>query len=316
MINKQLGLMALLAGCAVGNIVAGDFNNYAVGDVLVCFRNGGANDLLVDAGPVSTLVNASPNQVITIGQYTTAQIDAAFGSANGIDWSAFTWGSDNTLFATQARASLNIQSTPFQRKSATSQGYVVQRMNAAQFGATNNIAYNGLNTPTAVIEPDSSSGYSFGALSYKDSLLGAYGGRFNGTFSGNPENVTPGDFTTSGTALRSDFYQMTPVSGFGLGTYLGYFEMATDGTLTYVAYPGTVPTIPAIQSISRSGAVSTITYTTGLSGTYTLRGNNTLISGLAVTNWPAIAILPNAATVQTYQDTDSSDIKFYIITAQ
>jgi hypothetical protein len=316
MINKQLGLMALLAGCAVGNMVAGDFNNYAVGDVLVCFRNGGANDLLVDAGPVSTLVNASPNQVISIGQYSTAQIDAAFGSANGIDWSAFTWLGDNTLFATQARASLNTQSAPFQRKSSTSQGYVVQRMNAAQFGATNNIAYNGLNTATAVIEPDSSSGYSFGALSYKDSLLGAYGGRFNGTFSGNPENVTPGDFTTSGTALRSDFYQLTPVSGFGFGTYLGYFEMATDGTLTYVAYPNNVPTVPAIQSISRSGTVSTITYTTGLSGTYTLRGNNTLSSGLAMTNWPAIATLPDATSVQTYQDTDSSDIKFYIITAQ
>jgi hypothetical protein len=316
MINKQLGLMALLAGCAVGNIVAGDFNDYAVGDVLVCFRNGGANDLLVDAGPVSTLVNASPNQVISIGQYTTAQIDAAFGSANGVDWSAFTWLGDNTLFATQARASLNIQSTPFQRKSATSQAIVVGRMNAAQSGATNHIAYSGLNTATAVIEPDSSSGYSLGALSYKDSLLGAYGGRFNGTFSGNPENVTPGDFTTSGTALRSDFYQMTPVSGFGLGTYLGYFEMATDGTLTYVAYPSTIPTVPAIQSISRSGAVSTITYTTGLSGTYTLRGNTALNSGVAMTNWPAIATLPNAATVQTYQDTDSSDIKFYIITAQ
>jgi hypothetical protein len=316
MINKQLGLMALLAGCVAGNIVAGDFNNYAVGDVLVCFRNGGANDLVVDAGPVSTLVNASPNQVIPIGQYTTAQIDAAFGSADGVDWSAFTWGSDNTLYATQARVSLNTQSAPFQRKSSTSQAYVAQRMNAIQLGATNNIADNGLNTAMAVIEPDSSSGYSFGALSYKDSLSGAYGGRFNGTFSGNPENVTPGDFTTSGTVLRSDFYQLTPVSGFGFGTFLGYFEMATDGTLTYVAYPGTVPTIPVIHSISRSSTVSTITYTTGLSGTYTLRGNTTLNSGLAMTNWPAIATLPDAATVQTYQDTDSSDIKFYIITAQ
>jgi hypothetical protein len=316
MINKKLGLMALLAGCVAGNLAAGDFNNYAVGDVLVCFRNGGANDLVVDAGPVSTLVNASPNQVISIGQYTTAQINAAFGSANGVDWSAFTWGSDNTLFATQARVSLNTQSAPFQRKSSTSQGYVAQRMNAVQLGATNNIAYNGLNSATAVIEPDSSSGYSFGALSYKDSLLGAYGGRFNGTFSGNPENVTPSDFTTSGTALRSDFYQLTPVSGYGLGTYLGYFEMANDGTLTYVAYPSTVPTVPVIKSISRSGTVSTITYTTGVSGTYKLRGNTALNSGLAMTNWPTIATLPDATTVQIYQDTDSSDIKFYIITAQ
>jgi len=316
MINKRLGLIALLAVGATSNTLAGDFNNYAVGDVLVCFRNGGSYDLVVDAGPVSTLVSASPNQIISIGQYSTAQLNAAFGSANGVDWSAFTWESDNTLFATQARASLNTQTTPFLRKSSTSQGYVVQRMNSVQLGATNNIAYNGLNTATAVIEPDSSSGFSIGALSYKDSLLGAYGSRFNGTFSGNPENVTPSDFTTSGTVLRSDFYQMSPINGYGSGTYLGYFQMAADGTLTYAAYPSTVPTVPVIQSISRSGAVSTITYITGLTGTYTLRGNYTLSSGIATTNWPVIATLSNATTVQTYQDTDSNGNKFYIITAQ
>ncbi len=313
MINKKIGLMALLASCAVGEIMAGNFNNYAVGDVLVCFRNGGANDLVVDAGPVSTFTSAAPNQRISITQYTAGQINAAFGSANAVDWSAFTWLSDNTLFATQARASLNTPSAAYQRKSSTSQAYVVGRMNAVEIGATNNLAYNGLNTATAVIEPDSSTGFSIGALSYKDALLGAYGGKFNSTFVGNPENVTPADFTTSGTVLRSDFFQMTPVSGYGLGTYLGYFELAADGTLSYVAYPSTVP---AIQAITRSNNVSTITYTAGLYGTYTLRGS-TVLTGSA-TNWPVIATLPNAnsSTVQTYQDSDASNNKFYIITAQ
>jgi len=317
MINKKLGLMALLAGCAVGKIIAGDFNSYAVGDVLVGFRNGGANDLVVDAGPVTALTGASPNQRIPITQYTSGQINAAFGNADGVDWSAFTWLSDNTLFVTQARTVLNAQTGAYQANSSSVQHNTDVRMATIPPGALFNIAYNGANTATAVIEPDSISTYHTGS-SYANAWSGAYGGYFNGTFSGsvgNPENTTPGDFNTSGTVVRSDFYQLSPVTGFGYGTFLGYFEMATDGTLTYVAYPSTVP---VIQSISHSGNVSTIKYTAGLYGTYTLRGTNTLSSGVAATNWPALTTLPNAnpSTVQIYQDTDSSNVKFYIITAQ
>ena len=176
--------MALLAAFAAGEIMAANtLTNYTTGDVLVCFRNGGSYDLVVDAGPVSTLVSASPNQIISIGQYSTAQLNAAFGSANGVDWSAFTWESDNTLFATQARASLNTQTTPFLRKSSTLlQGHGVQRMATIPTGAAvNNIAYNGLNTATAVIEPDSSSGFSYRLVRQATQgclLLGAYGGQF------------------------------------------------------------------------------------------------------------------------------------------
>jgi hypothetical protein len=107
---------------------------------------------------------------------------------------------------------------------------------------------------------------------------------------------------------------MTPASGYSLGTFLGYFEFAPDGTLTYVAYPSAVP---VINSISRSNNVSTINYTTGLYGTYTLRGTNTLNSGVAATNWPAISTLTSGATTSgAYMDTDASPNKFYIITAQ
>jgi hypothetical protein len=316
--NKKLGLVALLAGCAVGKIVAGDFNSYAVGDVLVCFRNGGANDLVVDAGPVSTLTGASPNQRISIGQYSAGQINAAFGGANGVDWSAFTWLGDNTLFMTQARSLLNTQTSPYLDANSTAQHNSVLRMATIPTGALAKIAFDPINnTPTAVIEPDSISTYHSGS-SYANAWSGSYGGYFNGTFSGSvgsPENTTPGNFSTSGTVVRSDFYQMTPVAGYSLGTFLGYFEMAIDGTLTYVAFPSTVP---VIQSISRSGNVSTITFTTGLYGTYSLRGTNTLSSGVAPASWPVVATLSNAdpSTVQQYLDTDSGNTKFYFITAQ
>jgi hypothetical protein len=321
MINKKIGLIAMLASFAGGALWAGDFSSsssYAVGDVLVCFRNGSL-DLVVDAGQVSTLTSASANQRIPLSPYYSAsQFDAAFGNPNSISWSAFTWLNDNTLFMTKARTSLNKQTSPWATESSDSQNNTVLRMQTIPPGANANLAFNGANTSTAVIEQDSSvdnPNYPLpGEQSYHDALFGsgAYGATFYGTFVGDPENTTPGNFTTSGTVVRSDFYQLTPSSG--NGKFLGYFEMATDGTMTYVAYPSA---IPVLKSIAHSGSTSTINYTTGLYGTYTLRGTNTLSSGVSATNWPAITTLTSGDTLtHTYMDIDSSPNKFYIITAQ
>jgi hypothetical protein len=173
-----------------------------------------------------------------------------------------------------------------------------------------------VSTPTAVVEEDSSAGnpnYTDG-LSYHDALTGSYGGQFNGNFAGNPENTTMNNFTTSGKVVRSDFYQMTPTSDYALGKWLGYFELSTNGAMTYVAYPSTTP---VMASITRAGNLTTITYTTGLYGTYTLRGTNSLNSGTAMANWPAIATLTSGDTAtHTITDTTTDNIRFYTITAQ
>jgi len=326
MINKKTGLIALLASFAASALWAGNFSgpsSYAVGDVLVCFRNGGADDLVVDAGPVSTLISATPNQRIPLSPYySTSQFNTAFGNANAVSWSAFTWYDDSvspvsaqwTLFVSKARASLNKQTSPWVAASAASQENPALRMGEIPIGAYYNLNFNGANTSTAVIDQNSSAGnpnYPFGD-SYDDALTGNAGGDFDNTFQGNPENTTPANFATSGTVVRSDFYQLTPNSG--NGELLGYFEFATDGSVTYVAYPSA---IPVIKSISHAGSTSTINYTTGLYGTYTLRGTNTLSSGIAATNWPAISTLTSGDVLtHSYMDTDASPIKFYIITAQ
>jgi hypothetical protein len=317
MINKKLGLIALLAGFAAGEMLAQNtLTNYTTGDVLICFRNGSTYNMVVDAGPISSFTNGvTPNQRIPITQYTTGQIGTAFGDAGGLDWSAFTWLGNNTLFVTKQRSSLNAQSTPWSSASIAAQQSTAQYMNAIPTGALyvyNNGAID--STATSVIEPQAASGYTSGQ-SYNDALFeGGPSPTFGGFFDGDPEITTPGDFASSGTVVRSDFYQIPTGSGRANVIYLGYFEFAADGTMTYVAYPSTVP---AIQSISRSGNVSTINYTTGLYGTYTLRGTNTLTSGTAPTNWPAINTLSSGDTLgHTYLDTDSSANKFYIITAQ
>src|SRR5476649_2915381 len=86
----RIGLIALLVSFAAAELRADTFTNYTVGDVLICFRkNGGANNLVVDAGPVSIFTNATPNQRITITQFTGAHL--ALIGTNSVSWSAFTW---------------------------------------------------------------------------------------------------------------------------------------------------------------------------------------------------------------------------------
>ena len=314
MINKKIGLFALLACVAAGDIMATDFSSYTVGDVLICFRKGG-NDLVVDAGPISNFTSLSANQTYPITTFTGSQL--GYVGTNGVSWSAFTYTADNTLYVSKARSSLNLQSSPWRAQGSATQSGTAKRMATIPLGALDELtlAVYPASTATAVLEEDSSAGnpnYTTG-VSYHDALNGSYGGNFNGTFVGNPENTTLSTFTKGGTSVRSDFYKVSPSATYSVGTLLGYFELATNGALTYVAYPSA---IPAITSISRTGTTSTITYTSGLYGTYTLRGTNNLSSGAAKTSWPALATLSNGTGSYTVTDINTNDIQFYTITAQ
>ncbi len=316
MLNKKTGLIALLACFGAGEIMAGTLSSFAVGDVLVCFRNGGANDLVVDAGQFSGLTNVALNTRIPINEYTGGQL--AYVSTNSVSWSAFAWLSDNTLFMTRARSSLNVQTSPWVDHSGSSQHNVVLDAQQIPPGTVDEANYvpagagGTLNTSTAVLEGDVTAtdpDYKTGK-SYATCLGAAY--NFITTFQGDPEDTTPASFTTSGTVVRSDFYQLTPTSGYGLGRFLGYFEFAPDGTMTYVAYPTAVP---VISSVSRSGTTTTINYTTGTYGTYTLLASSNLAAPLAT--WSVVTTLSTGDTLtHAVNDTDPTGTKFYIIKGQ
>src|ERR1017187_10678172 len=115
MLNKKVGLIVLFVSFVVSELFAGTLTSYANGDVLICFRKSGvANDLVVDAGPISTFTNATPNQRITITQYTGGQLAAALSATNGVSWSAFAYFDNSvnpnwTLYMTRARMALKTQ---------------------------------------------------------------------------------------------------------------------------------------------------------------------------------------------------------------
>jgi hypothetical protein len=325
MLNKKLGLIAILASVAAGNILA-DIPSYAVGDVLLCFRkSGGANDLVVDAGPISTFTNATLNQRIPITQYTGDQLAAASIGTNGISWSAFAYFDDTvnpnwTIYMTRARSVLNTQSSPW--SSGSQENLINLELSTVAPGANGNFG-GGLNdvhsTATAVIEPDSSTAvvtigdYPVGQ-SYHSALDPLGGGDNNfGAFSGNPENTTANNFTAAGTVSRSDFYWIPP-TGSGAVKYLGYFELSNNAAMTFVAKP---TAIPLLKTFSRSNNVATLTYKTGIYGTYTLLGTNKL-SSASFSAWPAVggALSTGDNLTHTVTDTDSVSNKFYILQGQ
>ncbi len=316
MLNKKLGLMAILVSVAAGEVWAGTLSSYAVGDVLVCFRRsgGGANDLVVDAGPLATFTNAAPNSRIAITQFTGDQL--ALVGTNSASWSAFTYLDDSVapnwaLCMTRPRVGLNTQTTPWPANSASAQQYVIaSEISTIPPGANDNLLYQGVNSATGVVEPDSSSGnpnYPNGQ-SYHTALDPNGGGDNNfGGFYGNPENTVPNNFTTSGTAARSDFYWIPP-TGSGAVKYLGYFELNTNGAMSYVAYPTAVPLLKSIN------AAGNLTYKTGVYGTYTLVGTNDLTA--PVSTWPVVGALASGDNSTHTLNTGTTNLMFYSIKGQ
>jgi hypothetical protein len=314
--NKKLGLIAVLASVTAGQIWAGTLASYSTGDVLLCFRRsgGGANDLVVDAGPLSTFTNAAPNSRISINQFTGDQL--ALVGTNSVSWSAFTYLDDSAtpnwaLCMTRARTALNTQTTPWPASSASAQQYLITtEMATIPVGANDNLLYQVVNTATAIVEPDASSGsvnYPNGQA-YHTALDPNGGGDNNfGGFAGNPENTTANNFTTAGNVVRSDFYWIPP-TGSGAVKFLGYFELSPDGSMSYVAYPTAVP---LLKSISSTG---NITYKTGVYGSYTLLGTNDLSA--PVSTWPAVGPLSSGDNSTHTLSTGTTNLMFYTIQGQ
>jgi len=293
--------LALLVFCVVGDLKAGTWTSYAVGDVMLGFRKTGVPNLVVDIGPVTNLTTAVKNKRIAISQYTGNQL-AQVGT-NGAIWSAFTYfdgtvspaSAQYTLFMTRARNTINRQSTPWISEVQLAQQTVGGTyMGELPVGAQACATYNVLNTSTAVIEPDNSDDPNYNVYP-GHSYSGVLGPNlnFNDSWEGTPEKTTPATFTTAGAVIRSDFYQIDPNdTSDGVVTFLGYFEFNTNGAMTYVAYP-TAPTVTTVVASAVTGtgaqlnaAVTTINTNTDNTSYYfqyglnTSYGNTTTVSNI------------------------------------
>lgn len=309
-----------------GSACANNFT-YTNGNVLICFRKdpSGTTDLIVNAGPIAYFTNLAPDTTVTIANYTGTQLGLV--GTNSIDWSAWTYfdstatpGLTNTLFMTSGRSDLNTQTDPYYRDTASAQGATINKLLSIVAGATDSANFSGLNTPAAVLESESYN-VNNNSVSYAIGLgVPILNYQFRGTFQSDPEQSTGSGFTTGATPVRADFYWIKPTANNDHSgppaTFLGYFQLSTNGVMSYTAYPAVAVVAPTIVSFTRIGTTSAVTFTTGSSGTYSLRGTNSAGLATAHTNWPAISSIGGDGNSHSLQDTTSADNQFYVITAQ
>jgi hypothetical protein len=276
--------------------------------------------MVVNAGHISYFTNLAANTTVNITAYTGTQLGQI--GTNNLAWSAWAYFDitaspaelQNTIYMTNPRLDLNTQTIPYTCRTYSSQGLTVSKLSAIAAGAVNNANYSGLNTSTAVLE---SEGYNLNnsAVSYYIGLASTLD--FGKTFQAQPEQYTPSDFTIGGVPVRADLYWLAPALEKPDATFLGYFELSTNGMMTYTAYPSATVATPAIVSFIRtSNTTNTITFTTGSIGTYTLRGTNSAGLSTARTNWPAISSVSGNGSPQSLSDVTTDGGRFYTITAQ
>ena len=258
---KNKSITKLAAGLAGAVLVGGSAQAatfaYNPTDLLLGFRNGGANDFVVDLGPISSWYvysSLQPNTTYNITAYNGSQLTSVFGTLDNISFSAFAdvrtvsnpKFPNNTLFTTAPRLDINVQSDPLNRRSTFAQGTTGGKIDGIANGA---ITFSGLpdntgvSTATALEMP---SDWTAGGFASYTKGVGA-AGNFGGTFPASVENTTPSGFATGGTPIVSDLYSLLPDSGGSQGDYLGSFVFSPDGSTSF-------HTVPEPGSMSLLGA--------------------------------------------------------------
>lgn len=244
-----------LAACAVFGTISAEALSYNLRDTMLVFRKSGSPDLEVNLGSFSTFT--TPGLSFNISAYNNTQFTTAFGASPaswvGLSFSVFsavpTGNGDgtypnNTILITAPRSDINIQSTPWDRRTSSSQSTTVSKiLGVAGYNSGSGAAGWSAGTPfdsvtnsaSAIIIP------SANASSYT-SIAGT-GGSLGGTTpgAGSIENT----LVNQGDILRSDLYVVKPGSS-GQGEYAGYFEFnGSSGTLSFqpVPEPSTIATL-------------------------------------------------------------------------
>jgi hypothetical protein len=236
---------------------------YNNGDLLLGFRTpSGTSDLIVDIGSASLYSGATGPITISGNYYTSQQLtDAGLGSLNNLYFSVFgdiapynTSGTTiNTLWVTAPQAYQATQTTPWGAQTSTQQGNTRSQMEAIAYGAQTtsfNEAASADNTASAVLIPSSLNNGGESTLSYTSGI--GPDGNFNGAFGSNNniEQNTPSGFSSGSSPVLEDLFQMTPGS---TGSYLGYFDLNPNGTLTFNPEPVPEPTTWAVFGMGLMG---------------------------------------------------------------
>jgi hypothetical protein len=320
----KLHLMAVVllslagSGALVQSVHAQGFTDKSR-DLILTFRQAGGPIVLeVDIGQASLYYSAAPGSSTPVTAYSASSQLMNWFTVDGLSWSvggcvpnAGDSGDASkparTLWVTDPRINPNTQAAAWVRGSTYTQGgpdsHIVAILDNAQTWANSVAADSVTNTTTAVAIPS-------GDGDNADGSLGAIG-NYLGTFQGDVENTTPSDFDSAGLPSRSDLYELQP--GSGAGAYLGYFELGTDGSMTFYGPVLTFPAPTLSASADNSGNFY-ISFPTTANGIYSLSYTNAGGLSAPVSTWPTVGTnIIGDGTIHSFQQAISGPGTFYTV---
>jgi hypothetical protein len=307
------------------------------GDVALGFRKTGANqgnyELVVDIGQATSYVHLSAGTTITVTNFTVAQLHDAFPTLNNLSWSV-TGGNGGsvsgypnlTLWLTVPRTDPTVQTTAIARQTSGNQQAALVQTQSILAGAQA-ISQSGVsnqdNTISLVREPINDDNNLTAFVSSKiDATIATLRGTL---WYANAEVTTPSTFNSP---VRSDFYEVRPLgfpdpntgSTTGDAYYVGYFELGSNGVMTFTRGASVTPPSPPPPpqlTITGSGSTITISFATTNGATYSLYYTNSAGLTAPVSSWPVMsATIPGDGTTKSFVDQASDPNRVYRVGAR
>lgn len=270
---------------------------YNDGDVLLVFRKNSQN-VEFDLGSVTNFLGKTNGYTATVTGWDSSLVTSTFGSLTGAKIVLL-----STAGGTNWLSSAEPNTTAYNISSQDADG-LHSVINAVGIKPLYPIAI-----PTSGANSYSiDTGGQYANSSY-DSIVS--GGHFNGIskLGGNApftvEQSVPGFL---------DFWQIQPTTvypGSPPDNLIGTFTITAGGVLTFVAGPRA----SIISSVTRSGNISTVTFSTTVGNTYSLAYTNQL--GGATATWPVdVTTLTGNGSLNSINHTNSGNAEFYRVSAQ
>lgn len=340
---KSALLFALMLLPEITNAQYFPYTTY--GDTLACFRrpSNPSYEMIVDISNILKYVQLPVGTVTNINYYSTNQLKDAFSTFPDIQWSvlatfqgSIAWSNypAYTVWFTLPRSSPGTPTTPPARQSTSFNTPIRSGILAVGSGA-NQISTalgttNSDNNTQLVLEPvgpnDPSQLYTqYTYSTHVEDPSDATVADFGGQLSFSVENNTGAPFSS---AVVSDFYQsvptgkVDPTTGLTTGnsTYLGFFTMNPNGTMTFTRQSSSVtnspPPPPPVLSVTRSGTTSTISFGTTNGATYTLYFTNSGGLKQPMSTWPSVSTnITGNGSMNSFQDITTDPNRFYRVGA-
>jgi hypothetical protein len=333
---------------AVGTMAQAQIFTPTNNDLILGFRKNAPytenNEVVVDIGQASTYFNLGVGTTNTVPGFSASQLSpGSFSTFSNLSWSVFAAYAggysgypNETLWLTVPRTNNAVRSASPTRQTYGIHQVIKTKMTSIVAGAeyiSSNTASNQFNTPSFVSE--SLAAYIGHNLStWLAGDVDPTQATFNDDWpssepnGGNIEVTTPGNFTNG--TVRSDLYEVRPLATAvgtpitdphtgtsGLAWYIGYFELKSNGTMTFTRDVASTTPVPVALNIARTNNVSTISFGSSSSVTYTLAFTNSAGLGAPVSNWPSLpGTITGDGTTKSFQDTTTDPMRFYRVQEQ